>query len=313
MSMPRHLAPGWFLQSRLKLRHLQVLVALERHRKLHLAASSLGLSQPAASKLLIDLEAALGRPLFGRKGRGLEPNAFGEIMTRRAQAVLAELDGTREEINALQDGHLGRVAIGSIDAGAIELLVPAIAEAQARYPRIEIDLQAGSSNVLLQRLVEGQLDLAIGRPVETADHALYSYREIGMETLSLIVRRGHPLTGAGTPDLVALQALHWVLQGRGSRLRQRVEDMFHDAELPLPEHIVSTDSLLMTLAYLTRTDAVSVVSEPVARQQAACGQVDMLPMPAALSAGAYGLLLPTHRAPSPAVATVLRLIEQARG
>ena len=83
MDRVRHLPLNWVLQTRLKLRHLQLLAALGEHRALNRAAESLGISQPAASKLLIDLETALDQELFDRVGRGLVPNGYGEILMRR--------------------------------------------------------------------------------------------------------------------------------------------------------------------------------------------------------------------------------------
>jgi DNA-binding transcriptional LysR family regulator len=308
ISMPRRLTLNWFLQSRLKLRQLQILVALDKHQKLHLAADSAGVSQPAASKLLIDLEAAMGHALFERKGRTLEPNAFGAILTRRAHAILAELEGARDEINALQDGHLGRVAIGSIDAPAILLVTSAVARAQILYPRMEIEVQAESSNVLLDQLVNGHLDMVLGRPITEQNRSLYTYREIGAETLLLIGRQGHPLQHQGCLSIERLREEQWVLQARGSRLRTRVDSLFYGAGLQPPERIVSTNSLLMTLAYVTGTDALSVVSEAVAQQQAACGQVAILPLAAEIAAGAYGLILPSQRPLSPATSTMLHLL-----
>jgi DNA-binding transcriptional LysR family regulator len=99
-----------------------------------------------------------------------------------------------------------------------------------------------------------------------------------------------------------------VLQARGSRLRSRVEGLFYEAGLQPPECVVSTNSLLMTLAYVTGSDAISIVSEAVARQQADCGQVAILPLDAEVTAGTYGLILPSQRQPSPATATMLRLL-----
>ncbi len=304
----RRLPPQWFLQSRLRLRHLQVLVALARHGKLHKAADQVGLSQPAASKLLIDLETALEQPLFERRSRALEPNAFGAILTRRAQAIMAELEGARDEINALQDGHLGRVAIGSIDAPAILTVTRAVAQAQTLYPRMEVEVQAESSGVLLERLVAGQLDMVLGRPTGGEHAGLITYREIADESLLLIGRIGHPLARRTRLAPAELRDEHWILQAQGSRLRARVDAMFHEAGQTPPQRIVSANSLLMTLAYVTGTDAISMVSEAVARQQAACGQVCILPLSAEVSAGRYGLILPAHRPLSPAAATMIRLL-----
>src|SRR4051794_41408294 len=85
------LPPNWFLRARLKLRHLQLFMALDEHRNLHRAAANLNLSQPAASKLLSDFEEALGFPLFERHARGIEPNRYGELMIRHARVILSEL------------------------------------------------------------------------------------------------------------------------------------------------------------------------------------------------------------------------------
>ncbi len=309
--MRHHLPANWFLQSRLKFRHLQVLTALLRHRKLHLAADSLGMTQPAASKLLIDLETAIGQPLFDRHGRGLEQNAYGEILTRRAQAILAELDGARDEINAVQAGQLGRVGIGAIDGPIVDQLSSVLSIAQERHPRIELAVEAGSSNLLLDRLLAGHLDIMLGRPGPSFDRALFSYRELGNEALRLVGRRDHPFAMRGLLGVAEIRDACWVLQAAGSRLRTRVDDLFHAANLAPPERIVSTNSLLMTLTYVANTDAISVVSEPVARQQEAAGVLGILPLDTDISAGAYGLLLPNQRPCSPATAMILRLIEAA--
>ncbi|WP_284946508.1 LysR substrate-binding domain-containing protein [Acidisoma cladoniae] len=308
MTSRRRLTLNWFLQSRLKLRHLQLLVALDKQQRLQLAADSVGISQPAASKLLADLEEAMGQALFDRVGRSLEVNLYGAILTRRAHAILAELEGARDEMNALQDGHLGRVAIGSIDAPAILMVTAAVVQAQTLYPRLEIEVQAESSNVLINQLIAGHLDMVLGRPIAEQSGSHYVYHEIGNETLLPICRPDHPLCHQAELTIQQLQAERWVLQARGSRLRSRVERLFYEAGLQPPERVVSTNSLLMTLAYVTGSDAISIVSEAVARQQAACGQIAILPLSVALTAGAYGLILPSQRPPSPATATMLRLL-----
>ena len=313
MTPNRHLAPNWFLQSRLKLRHLQLLVALGEQRALNRAAESLGLSQPAASKLLIDLEAAMRQPLFDRIGRGLVPNPYGEILMRRAAGVLSELDGARDEVNALRDGRRGRVAIGSIDGPIPLLLADTVAAVQDDHPLIDIEVRTGSSGRLLDQLFNGHIDLMLGRPLDDFDRTQFSYDEISPEALALAGRPGHPLLGQDRITVADLQAQTWILQARGSTLRRRVDALFSEAGLPPPEHIVNTDSLLMTLAYLARTDAVTVLSEGVALQQAAFAQVAIIPTGLDLSLSGYGLILPTQRPVPPAVGTVIAVLRERLG
>ncbi|MDX7950080.1 LysR substrate-binding domain-containing protein [Lichenihabitans sp. Uapishka_5] len=289
---------------------MQLLVALGEQGALNRAAESLGLSQPAASKLLIDLETAMKQPLFDRVGRGLVPNLYGEILMRRASVVVSELDGARDEFNAMQDGRHGRVAIGSIDAPIALLLADVVAALQDSHPRIDIEVRTGSSGRLLDQLFNGHLDLMVGRPLAHVDRSLFSYREIDRESLALVARVGHPLATRPPPSVAELRRQTWILQARGSTLRQRVDALFWEAGLGPPEHIVNTDSLLMTLAYLARTDAMTIISEPVALQQASFGQVVVIPTRFDLTLSGYGLILPTQRPVPPAVTTVVKALHQ---
>src|SRR5947209_9133235 len=77
---------------RLKLRQLELLAQLVEHQSLARAAGAMNVTQPAATKLLREMETTLGVGLFERLPRGMRATAFGEIMTRQARTVLAALD-----------------------------------------------------------------------------------------------------------------------------------------------------------------------------------------------------------------------------
>ena len=76
-------------RSRLKTRHLVLLSELGRHGSIAHAAVAAHMTQPAASKMLAEVEHLLGTPLFDRLPRGVTPTPYGEIMIRRASAALA--------------------------------------------------------------------------------------------------------------------------------------------------------------------------------------------------------------------------------
>src|SRR3954451_1495584 len=134
---PKRLPPAWFARARLKLRHLQLLVALDEARNLNRAAQSLGITQPAASKLLAEIERMLGGPVFDRRPRGVEPNAHGEVLVRRARAVLVELEQAGAELNSLRDGTGGRAAIGAVTAPAVDAVARAVEAVQRATPALQ--------------------------------------------------------------------------------------------------------------------------------------------------------------------------------
>src|SRR5471032_2557674 len=106
----------WFIRARLKTRQLLLLVAMEEEGNIHGAAEVLNMTQPAASKLLKDLEDMLEVKLFDRLPRGVRPTWYGETMIRHARMALASLSQAHEEIDALKAGRFGSCSIGAITA-----------------------------------------------------------------------------------------------------------------------------------------------------------------------------------------------------
>src|SRR5947208_5407024 len=95
----------WFIRARLKTRQLLLLVAMEEEGNIHGAAQVLNMTQPAASKLLKDLEDMLEVRLFERLPRGVRPTWYGETMIRHARMALASLSQAHMEIDPLKAGR----------------------------------------------------------------------------------------------------------------------------------------------------------------------------------------------------------------
>src|SRR3954471_14092237 len=111
MSRPQS---NWFVTSRLKTRQIVLLLHLDEKRSVIRAAEAAGMTQPAASKLLTELEDALGVKLFDRHARGIEPTWYGDILIKHARAALGEIGRAHEEIMALKAGLSGLASIGTV-------------------------------------------------------------------------------------------------------------------------------------------------------------------------------------------------------
>eukprot|EP01032_Pedospumella_encystans_P022401 gene22401-biopygen18255 len=153
-----------FVRSHLKTRHLVLLVELGRHGSILHAAQAANLTQPAASKLLGELEHALNVQLFERLPRGVVPTWYGEVMIRRASAALAEMDAAHQEVMELLSGLSGRVAMGTVltpSAGLVTDAVKLIKSRNARLQRGAFQLALTVSRiecVCMAREVLAQLD-----------------------------------------------------------------------------------------------------------------------------------------------------------
>jgi molybdenum-dependent DNA-binding transcriptional regulator ModE len=109
--------------ARIKTQHLLLVASLAEYRSVQRAAQALNMTQPAASKLLHQLETILGVPLFIRHPRGVVPTEFGEILVRHARVALAELRHAHDSLEALRTGLAGHIKIGT-EATSATGLVP---------------------------------------------------------------------------------------------------------------------------------------------------------------------------------------------
>ena len=100
------------LLSRLKMRHLVLLQAIDRHRVLNRVALEMRLSQPAITKALREIEDIFMTPLFERTPRGLKPTAAGQAVLHYAVVTLAGVESTARTLTAIDVGLTGRVRIG---------------------------------------------------------------------------------------------------------------------------------------------------------------------------------------------------------
>lgn len=284
------LPPDWFLRARLKLRHLQLFLALDEHRNLHRAAANLSMSQPAASKLLGDLENHLGVTLFDRHSRGVTPNWYGEVMIRHARSILAELHHTGEEFNALREGNTGVVSVGTVMAPAVTLLTSAIERVHHDLPGLKVRVDVDVSKALIPRLMEGEFDFAITRIPAGFATEHFVFEEIGEEEICFVCREGHPLAGMPQPDLKAMVSYPWSLQPPGALMRQRVEHLLmHHGVLP-PRQIVDTPDILVSLALVDKSDTLTVTTRQVTDLLCAPQRFHVLPFTEALSVQPFGLV-----------------------
>ncbi len=298
----------WLLPARLRMRQLLLLVALGDEGNIHRAAEVLHMSQPAASKLLKDLEDALDVPLFDRLPRGMSPTWYGEAMIRHARMALASLSEAREEVEALKAGRFGTASVGSITTAGLSLLPEAIASVKREYPSMRIGMQIETSDVLLERLAQGKLDMIVARLFERHDKTKLRYEKLAEEPVCAIARCGHPLAKARRLKLADLVEAGWVIPPSGSVLRHRFELMFQEAGLNIPSNIVETTAILFVSKLLQQTDFIAVVDRDLGQYYAEHGFVDILPIQLSCSMDAFGIIRSTDRLLSPAARVLLQAI-----
>ncbi|CAL8481493.1 LysR family transcriptional regulator [Caballeronia sp. S22] len=304
---------NWFVRARLKTRQLLLLAAMEEEGNVRRAADVLGMTQPAASRLLKELEDVLEVRLFDRTPHGMHATLYGEVMIRHARMVLSNLNKAQEEIAALRVGLVGQVRIGVIAAAAARMLPLAIGRVKEQYPLLQIWLQVETSDVMLPLVAQGRLDVMIGRVHEQHGQLKDSvqYAPIADEPLCVVVRPGHPLEDTAELTMRDIVNAEWVLHPPGSVLRHRIDMAFAELGLNPPQNVVNTNNFLAISSLLLQSDMLAVVPDEVARQYEHFGTLRRLAIDLSCGMDAFGIITRQDHALSPAASVVLHALRDA--
>ena len=296
------------LKSRLKIRHLRLVIALDEYRNLHRAAESMCIPQPAASKLLAEIESIFGQTLFERHARGLTPNLHGEIMVRNANIALRTLLQADEEISALSQGHAGTVAVGSVVAPMVEFLAESVELIKVKYPKLKITIDLDGSSSLADKLLEGKIDFSLARMPHGHDPTVFMYHELWGEGIHFLCSDKHPLTKRRNRSFSDLAAWPWVLQPPGSPLRTALEREFSAAGVTLNENVVNSTSTLAAVIMVDRAPYVTAMEWRVARLFSEIGRFRVITTNRKIWLEPYGLLRVASRKLSPGAAMLYKTI-----
>ncbi|HET8746357.1 MAG TPA: LysR family transcriptional regulator [Ramlibacter sp.] len=245
-----------YLVRRLRLRHLELLVALADAGTMRAAATRLHLSQPALSKMLAEVESGFGARLFERSPQGLAANALGAAVTYRARVILGELARGKDEVDALRTGAEGVLRLGTLSVTAA---VPrAVVQLRRRVPGARVQIQEGRVRELIQRLLHGELDCVFGAitpEVLASDLLPLLQPEVLLEDeLCVLCSTGHGLARSRRVRWGDLQAQPWVAPPKDTLVRQALMTAFLNEGLEPPQPVIEVVSSV-TLGSVLRMDA----------------------------------------------------------
>lgn len=300
------------LRSNLKLRHLQLLIALDEFRHLGRAAEFLSVTQPAVSKTLAEIEKMFGLSLFSRSTRGTEPTAYGQSVVRFARSVLADYDRTRDEIAAVASGAAGRANVGCMVVALPGLLAHAVALLKAQSAQATVLVEEGDLTRLLPRLRVGELDLFVGRlepgyaAPDLETEALYD------ESMCVVARPDHVLTRRrGKLGWQDLAQAPWVVPPPWASSRIKLNQMFYQHGLNPPADLIETSSFLATLTFVRERQALGFVAGQVARHFEREGLLKVLNIAVPIELPPVGIITMRGRLRTPASEQLMTCLRTA--
>jgi DNA-binding transcriptional LysR family regulator len=243
----------------MKLHHLRDFVAVARTGGLRQAARSLGLTQPALSKSIRQLESELGTPLFERSARGSQLNAFGRAFLARAERIESELVRGRDELAQMRGSTAGRVAFAASGTPSLLFVPRALRAFHKRFPDADVRIVEGSFGFMYSGLTDGTLDFAIV-PLPTRPLG----PEFAVETLfhacrDVVGRKHHP--HAHARSLADLRDAEWIVTGVTGPRTAEFDQPFTAHGYEVPPRTVQCESLIAVLSLVANGDHLVFLPE----------------------------------------------------
>ena len=291
-----------YLDQRLRLNLLRAVDAIETHRSLLKASVALGISQPALTKSLHELEDLLQLRLFDRHSRGVRPTEVGAVFVRSTRRILAELRRLDEDLDLLSGSGGGAMALGALPVAAAGVLPGALARLKAAHPGITVRLQQGRTEELLPLLASGEIDLIVGRLYEPPTPDGFKREALWTEPVSILARSGHPLLAVKRISLDELRRYDLVLPTITQRVGQEIEHLLALLGVD-PARSLRSSSYGFIREMLHGTDLLSVMPRLMMVGDLMRGTLRVVPLPILTPDRPAGLILPRGGAlPSAALA-----------
>ena len=263
---------------RLRLRHLRLLDLIDRLGSLGGAARSLGVTQPAVTLMLRELEEVFGTVLVSRDARGARLTVAGSHARARLDIATASVARAAEDARDARAEPVLR--LGTVQMAGIEAVPATIAALERAGSQVRLRLIEGRARDLVAALTSGELDGVIGWMDEPAPDALVTstlaIQPLWSGQMQVAAAARHPLTRARSLAVEALAHWRWIAPRPASRTHDAFVRLFLHNGVPLPPVAFECSALHTTMRIVAATQCLAVAPDTVIRHYARQGGVTAL-------------------------------------
>jgi DNA-binding transcriptional LysR family regulator len=293
---------------RLRLRDLHVFSTVVHCGSMAKAAQRLGVSQPAVSEVIADLEHALGVRLLDRSASGVEPTIYGGALLKRSVTVFDELKQSIRDIEFLADPTVGELRIGFTDALAATIIPDVVVRFSEQYPRVALyldDVTARTMETMGPGLRERKYDCVLQRMTAFPDeHAISDLNvELLFDSKFVIVAPANSRWATRRQiDLAELVDESWILPPPGTWDYASVTEAFRARGLEAPKSSLYTLSIGLRTRLPSARPYLIILADSVMRRLTA-ERCALTALPVELKARSWSAVIVTlkNRTLSPVV------------
>ncbi len=291
-------------------KRLAAFIALFEMRDIASVAKSLDVTKAAVYNSLRQLEELLDLTLFDREPNGVAPTPFCHVLARHVKLAFSEIRHGVEDIESIDGVTQGRVVIGTLPYTRTYLTPRAINRLLERFPQLDVSTQEGPYGVMEAALRSGDIDFIVGAVRPVSEGSEVKTETLFADRLSVIARKGHPLSSKTNINFKELQNALWVLPSHATPTWQIFEETLQRHDMHPPEQAVLTSSLSMVRGLLLDSDRLALLSEHQIHYDKINGLLVTLPVKLGDTYRPIGITMRTHTQPSPAAQLFLEELRQ---
>ncbi|WP_372657490.1 LysR substrate-binding domain-containing protein [Hydrogenophaga sp.] len=240
----------------MKLNQLRAALCVAEKGSLRSAARELGMSQPALTHNIGELERELGAPLFERRSHGMTPTPVGELFLRRAKVIASESRRAKEEVAQFLGSDQGEVVVCLSIVAHLVLLPMALPLFEARFPGVRLRVIEASFPAVEARLRDGSVDFFIGPAPDAGLSREFVLEHLFDNTRAVYARHGHPLAHARS--LAELTEARWITTAATDNAEEKFAEVFARLQLPAPRVVAQAESMLSMLMMVMSSDVLAI-------------------------------------------------------
>ena len=261
---------------KINLRQLECFNQVAAAGSIRKASEAIGIAQPAVTRTIKDLEAALGVQLFLRSGLGVTPTKYGHVLLRHSLAALEELQAAIADLDALKIAGEGQIALAGPTIDSSRIVPGAIARLKKRFPLVKVSLQVMSQERVLWAVQDGSLDVYFGRRGGAQAMNGLHFEPLFQDRLVIVAGARHPFAHRPLHDIADLMDCPWIIPSVDSSFKSYVDDFFRDQNIPAPRNSVEMSFGSSMWRYLEEMDAVAAMPSNLVAEEVEAGRLVVL-------------------------------------
>lgn len=298
---------------RIRFRDIHIALAVAQSGSMLKAAEELAISQPVVSKVIADLERALGVRLFDRSRKGVEPTASGRALLSRGRAAFDELRQGVREIEFLNDPAVGELQIGASTALAEGLVLTAIEQFSRQYPRVVFHIVQGGALALHAELRERRIELGFVRMTGPVHDQDVDQEALFEEPLVIVANRDNPWARRRKITLADLVNDRWTWPPPGTYINSLVVEAFRAQGLEPPRAAVYAEPINMRIGLAATGRFLAVVTAYILRLPAKNTLLNVLPVELPTTRRQIGMITLKNRTLNPLTHLFIRCVREVAG